>query len=54
MNTAKTEKPVDFSKYPERTSGFKRAKSILNDQEFTVNSSFPIPPKTMWVLELQK
>jgi len=54
MNTDSKEKQVDFSKYSERTSGFKNAKSILNDQEFSFNSSFPIPAKTMWVLELQK
>jgi glycosidase len=54
MNTAAAEKPVNFARYTERTTGFKKARSIVNDQEFSVNSSFPIPAKTMWVLELQK
>jgi neopullulanase len=54
MNTGTKEKQVDFTKYNERTNGFKKTKSIFNDQEFSVSSSFPIPAKTMWVLELQK
>jgi neopullulanase len=54
MNTAAKDKQVDFPKYTERTNGFKKGKSILNDQEFSVSTSFPIPAKTMWVLELQK
>jgi neopullulanase len=54
MNTGTKDKQVDFTKYNERTNGFKKAKSILNDQEFSVSTSFPIPAKTMWVLELQK
>jgi neopullulanase len=54
MNTGTKDKQVDFTKYNERTNGFKKAKSIVTDQEFSVNTSFPIPAKTMWVLELQK
>jgi len=52
MNTAETEKEVDAKKYAERTTGFKSAKDVISGK--VMGTSFKIPAKTMWVLELGK
>ncbi len=51
MNTADKEMKVDFAKYAERTKGFSSAKDVVTGN--TLGSSFSIPAKQMWVLELK-
>ena len=50
MNTADKDMKVDFAKYAERTKGFNGAKDVVTGN--AVGSSFAIPAKQMWVLEL--
>ncbi|MDE3235875.1 MAG: glycoside hydrolase family 13 protein [Bacteroidota bacterium] len=52
MNTASAEKKIDFGNYTERTGGFSMAKNVVTGN--MLGSSFSIPAKTMWVLELKK
>jgi glycosidase len=51
MNTDDKEMKVDFAKYAERTKGFTIAKDVVTGN--VISSSFTIPAKQMWVLELQ-
>ena len=52
MNTDSNDQKVDFNDFTERTQGFTKASNIMNGN--LLNSSFSIPAKTMWVLELKK
>ncbi len=52
MNTDTKERPVDFSKYEERTQGFKSGRDIISGNK--VGSSFSIPAMSMQVIELTK
>jgi glycosidase len=52
MNTSGKNKEIDFSKFTERTTGFKAGKNVVSGD--TVESKFTIPAKRMWVLELSK
>ena len=52
MNTAATEKQVDFKDFAERTGGFTGAKEITTGK--TLGTQFSIPAKTFWVLDLSK
>lgn len=52
MNTDEKQHTIDFADYSERTSGFGKAKNIIDGT--TVNNIFQIPAKAMWVLELGK
>ena len=52
MNTGDKEKQIEFKNYEERTNGFSKAVDVINGTSF--NSSFTIPAKKMWVLELKK
>jgi glycosidase len=52
MNTSDKNKEVEFSKFSERTNGFKSGKNIVSG--VTVENKFTIPAKRMWVLELSK
>ena len=52
MNTDSNDQKVDFNDYTERTLGFTKASNVMNGNQ--LNSSFSIPAKTMWVLELKK
>jgi glycosidase len=54
MNTDTTAANVDFTKYSEAYKTFTKAKSVTNEQEFSLKSSFAIPAKQMWVLELSR
>ena len=50
MNTDTKERPVDFSKYEERTHGFKGGNDIVTGNKMA--SSFSIPAMSMQVIEL--
>jgi glycosidase len=52
MNTDSNDQKVDFKDFTERTQGFTKASNVMNGN--LLNSSFSIPAKTMWVLELEK
>jgi len=52
MNTSDKEKQIDLKNYEERTNGFSKAVDVISSASF--NSSFSIPAKKMWVLELKK
>jgi len=52
MNTSNVTKQVNFSKYPERTSGFTRAINIVSGESLT--TSFSVMPMTITILELGK
>jgi hypothetical protein len=52
MNTSDKNKEVEFSKFSERTDGFKSGKNVVSG--VTVGHKFTIPAKRMWVLELSK
>jgi len=54
MNTSDRPQPVDFSKYAERTDGFKKASSIVSSDVFNTAEKTTIPATSMWVLELGK
>jgi len=50
MNTSEKDKTVDFGKFVERTKEFKTGRNVVSGS--IVNSSFQIPAKRMWILEL--
>jgi len=52
MNTSEKIKRSILKNIAERTAGFSSAKNILNEK--SVASTFTVPGKRMWVLELQK
>ena len=52
MNTAETEKQINFIKYEERTQGFSSCKNILTGQE--MGRSFNVAAKKMLILILKK
>jgi glycosidase len=54
MNPGNKPHKIDFSHYSERTTGFTIADNVLTGQSYTLNQPAEIPPRTMWVLELQK
>jgi glycosidase len=54
MNPSKKESIVDFSKYAERTDGFKKAENVLSGEVLNTSSKASIPAMRMWVLELKK
>jgi glycosidase len=54
MNTSKEEKTVDPKRFSERTAGFNTAKDILNGVSNNLSSSWKVPGRTVWVLELQR
>jgi len=54
MNTSTEEKTVDTKKFSERTSGFAKAKNIATTATYELSTSWKIPGKTVWILELQK
>jgi glycosidase len=51
MNTADKEMKIDFKDYEERTNGFTKAINVVDGS--VTSSSFTIPAKTMWVMELK-
>ena len=52
MNTSDKEKAVNFTNYPERTTGFSNGRNVITGQQ--IMPSFIIPAKQMWVVELRK
>jgi hypothetical protein len=54
MNTSNDEKTVDPTKFSERTNGFMKAKNIVTSSTNDLSSSWKIPGKTIWIMELQK
>jgi neopullulanase len=54
MNTSTEEKTVDPKKFIERTGGFIRARNIATSATYDLSTSWKIPGKTLWVMELQK
>jgi glycosidase len=54
MNTAEKEMEVDFTKFAERTEGFKRAVDVGSGEVMGSLSKRSIPSKGMWVLQLLK
>jgi neopullulanase len=54
MNTSKDEKTVDPKKFVERTNGFTKAKNIVTSVGNDLSSTWKIPGKTIWVMELIK
>jgi glycosidase len=51
MNTDDKERTVNFNEFEERTKGFTKGKKVVDGK--SVESSFTIPAKSMWVLELK-
>lgn len=51
MNTDENMHTIKFNDYSERTKGYAQATNIIDNS--TVNNTFDIPAKTMWVLELK-
>ncbi len=54
MNTSDKPMPVNFSTYRERTTGFSKATSVLDEKEYETADIATIAAKSMWVLELKK
>jgi glycosidase len=54
MNTSETEKEIDFSKYIERTAGFKNARNVITEDTKELSKKTTISGIQMWVLELTK
>ncbi|WP_207494187.1 alpha-amylase family glycosyl hydrolase [Aridibaculum aurantiacum] len=54
MNASEKEMTVDFSKYADGIKDFTKARSVTNDQEFSLKSTWPLGAKQIWVLELGK
>jgi neopullulanase len=54
MNTSNDEKTVDPKKFSERTTGFSKAKNIINSSTNDLSGEWKIPGKTIWILELEK
>jgi glycosidase len=53
MNTATKDMAVDFSKYAERTAGFKKAENVISGEVMDISQQLTIPAMRMWVLELK-
>lgn len=54
MNTGKTSRKIDFTRYVERTKGFSKARSVTDATEISLNDKVSMPSNKMWVLELIK
>jgi glycosidase len=54
MNSGDKPHKIDFTHYSERTAGFTRGVDIPTRQTYSLTQPVEIPPRTMWVLELQK
>ena len=54
MNTDTKERTLDFSSYPERTTGFSKAEYVLSKEVFNTTQMQKIAPMRMWVLELKR
>jgi neopullulanase len=54
MNTDTKDRILDFSRYPERTTGFAKAENVLSKEVFTTDRQATIPAMRMWILELKR
>jgi glycosidase len=54
MNTAKEEKSIDTKRFEERFKGFSKAKDITNGTSHSLQTSWKIPAKSIWIMELTK
>jgi glycosidase len=54
MNTSSDERTVDPKKFSERSNGFTKAKNIITFESNDLSSSWKIPGKTIWIMELEK
>lgn len=54
MNTSETDKEIDFSKYEERTIGFKKGRNVLSEENIDLSKKTKLSGTKMWVLELSK
>jgi glycosidase len=55
MNTAAEEKTVDITRFSERTNGFRKATNVVTSTAHVFsNNKWKIPPKTIWVLKLER
>jgi hypothetical protein len=54
MNTSPDERLVDPKRFAERTNGFRMAKNIVTGINNDLSSSWKIPGKTIWIMELIK
>lgn len=53
MNTSNDEKSIDFNRFAESTKGFTTAKNIVTGVVNPVNTSWKVPGKTIWIMELK-
>ncbi|RYY40495.1 MAG: alpha-amylase [Chitinophagaceae bacterium] len=53
LNAGGEAKKVPFSRFPERTNGFKRATDILSGVAYAMDESITVPPMQMLLLELK-
>jgi glycosidase len=54
MNTAKEEKTIDSKRFSERYAGFSKAKDIMTGVVHELNTSWKVPAKSIWIMELAK
>jgi hypothetical protein len=54
MNTSSDEKKVDTKRFAERTNGFNKARNIITSSISNLSEEWKIPPKTIWIMELEK
>ncbi|MBS1664970.1 MAG: cyclomaltodextrinase N-terminal domain-containing protein [Bacteroidetes bacterium] len=53
MNTGNKPVRLDFSRYAERTAGFRKGVDVLTGASYSLEQPAELPGRTMWVLELQ-
>jgi glycosidase len=54
MNTAKEERTIDPQRFSERFAGFNTAKNIMSGTTRALKSSWKVPSKGIWIMELSK
>lgn len=55
MNTAAETKTVDLNRFSERINGFRKAVNVVTSFSLALSeTNWKIPPKTIWVLNLEK
>ena len=54
VNVTERERTVDTKRFDERTNGFSKGKDIVTATTNDLNAEWKIPPKTIWIMELQK
>lgn len=54
MNTAKEDKTIDTKRFEERFTGFTKAKDIMTGTVQELRTSWKLPAKSIWIMELNK